>query len=102
MSASHSNVVVDHEGDLSSSQKPVLFLGFLLLEADLLLELGILDDILFRADAILASNSSKFGKLLPAIDREDDFSSKEATISTSLIHNIASDGKSEQAIALCV
>ena len=46
MSAGHSRVVVDHEGDLSSFWKPVLFLGFVLLEADLLLELGILDDLL--------------------------------------------------------
>ena len=45
MSANHSKVFVDHEGDLSSSQKPVLFLGFLLLKTDLLLELGILDDL---------------------------------------------------------
>ena len=48
MSASHSKVVVDHEGDLSSSQKPVLFLGFLFLETDLLLELGILNDLVQR------------------------------------------------------
>ena len=45
MSASHSKVVVNHEGDLSPSQEPILFLGFLLLEADLLFELGILDDL---------------------------------------------------------
>ena len=30
---------------LSPSQEPVLFLGFQLLEADLLLELGLLDDL---------------------------------------------------------
>ena len=45
MSTSHSKVVVDHEGDLSASQKSVLFLGFLFLETDLLLEVGILDDL---------------------------------------------------------
>ena len=45
MSTTHSKVVEDHEGDLSSSWKPVLLLGFLFLEADLLLELGILDDL---------------------------------------------------------
>ena len=44
MSASQSKVVVDHEGDLSSSQKLVNFLGFLFLETDLL-EVGILDDL---------------------------------------------------------
>ena len=45
MSTSYSKVVVDHYGDLSSSWKPILFLGVLLLEADLLLELGILHDL---------------------------------------------------------
>ena len=45
MSASHSKGVVDHEGDPSSSEKEVLFLGFLLLEADPLLELRIMDDL---------------------------------------------------------
>ena len=38
---------------------------------------------------------SKFGKFFPESDREDFNSSNEATISTSLIHDIASDGKSE-------
>ena len=45
MSASNPKVVVDHEGDLSFSWKPILFLGFLLLEADILLEVRILDDL---------------------------------------------------------
>ena len=45
MSASHSKIVVDREGDLSSSKEPTLLLGFLLLETDLLLEVGILDDL---------------------------------------------------------
>ena len=54
--------------------------------------------ILFKAEAILASNISKFGKFFPAVDREDFSSSHESTISTSLIHNIASDGKSEQVV----
>ena len=46
MNASNSKIVVDHQGDLSSSQKPILFLGFLFLETDLLLEVGVLDDLL--------------------------------------------------------
>ena len=87
MSASHSKVVVDHEGDLSSSQEPILFLGFLLLQADLLFEL------VFRAEAIFASSISNFGKFFPQTDREDFNSSKESNNYTSLIHNIASDGK---------
>ena len=45
MSASHSKVVVDHEGDLSSSWKPVLFPGFLFLKSDPFLDLVILDDL---------------------------------------------------------
>ena len=46
MSTSNSKVVVDYEGDLCSSLKPILFLGFLLPDADFLLELGTLDDLL--------------------------------------------------------
>ena len=45
--------------------------------------------ISFKAGAILASSSSKFGKSLPAIDRDDFNSYTDSTISTSLIHNIA-------------
>ena len=47
--------------------------------------------ILFKAEAIFASNVSTFGKFLLAIDREDLNSSTESTISTSLIHHIASE-----------
>ena len=54
--------------------------------------------ILFRAEALFASSISKFGKFFPETDREDFNSSNEPTISTSLIHNIASDGKSEQVV----
>ena len=35
---------------------------------------------------------------MPATDREDLNSSTESTISTSLIHHIASEGKSEQGV----
>ena len=45
MSASNSKVVVDHDGDPSSSQKPVLFLGCLL-ETDLDFEVKVLDDLI--------------------------------------------------------
>ena len=54
--------------------------------------------ILFRAEALFASSISKFGKFFPETDREDSNSSNESTISTSLIQNIASDGKSEQVV----
>ena len=62
--------------------RSILFLGFLFFETDFLLEVGILD--VFKAEAILASNISKFGKLCLAIDREDLHSSDESTISNSL------------------
>ena len=54
--------------------------------------------ILFRAEATFASSISKFGKFLPASDRENFDSSTESTISTSLIHTMASEGKSEQGV----
>ena len=43
MSASYPEVVVDHEGDLPSSEETI-FLGFQFLETDLLFEVRILDD----------------------------------------------------------
>ena len=52
--------------------------------------------ILFSAEAILASSTSKSCIRIPLVDDEDFKSSTESTISTSLIHNIASDGKWEQ------
>ena len=54
--------------------------------------------ILFGAEAICASSISKLGNFLPATDRDDFNSSIESTISTSFIHNIASEEKSEQAV----
>ena len=52
--------------------------------------------ILFRAEAILASSTSKFGIEIPLFDDEDFHSSTESTISTSLIHCITSVGNFEQ------
>ena len=46
--------------------------------------------ILFRAEAILASSTSKSGIRIPLTDDEDFKSSSESTISTSLIQCIAS------------
>ena len=96
MSASDPEVVVSHVSDLSSSKKPILFQSFLFLQADLLFLKWEFLMIVFNAEAILESSSSKFGKFLPAVDREDFNSSIESTICTSLTHNIASEGKSEQ------
>ena len=52
--------------------------------------------ILFSAEAILASSTSKFGIEIPLIDDEVLNSSTESTNSTSLIHCIASVGNYEQ------
>ena len=52
--------------------------------------------ILFSAEAILASSTSKIGIEIPRIDDEDFKSSTESTISTSLIHCIAPVGNCEQ------
>ena len=52
--------------------------------------------ILFSAEAILASSTSKFGIEIPRVDDEDLKSSTESTNSTSLIHCIASVGNCEQ------
>ena len=54
--------------------------------------------ILFKAEAIFASNISKFGRFLSATDRDDFKSSIESTISTSWIHNMASEGNSEEVV----
>ena len=52
--------------------------------------------IFFKADVIFASSISKFGKLCPPTDRDVLKSPTESTISTALIHNIASVEKLEQ------
>ena len=52
--------------------------------------------ILFSAETILASSTSKFGIEIPRVDDEDLNSSTESTNSTSLIHCIASVGNCEQ------
>ena len=52
--------------------------------------------ILFSAEAILASSTSKSGIEIPRVDDEDLNSSTESTNSTSLIHCIASVGNCEQ------
>ena len=52
--------------------------------------------ILFSAEAILASSTSKFGIEIPLVDDEDLKSSTDSTISTSLIHSTVSVGNCEQ------
>ena len=64
MSTSDSKVVLDHESDLSSTKKPILFLSFLFLQTDFFLEVGILDDPV-RPD------SQKLRTQYPYIERDD-------------------------------
>ena len=45
MSSSDSKVVVDRKSDLPSAKEPILFLSFLFLQTDLLLEVRILVDL---------------------------------------------------------
>ena len=45
MSASNPEALADHVSDLPSAKEPVLFLGFLFLQTDLFLAVGILDDL---------------------------------------------------------
>ena len=52
--------------------------------------------ILFSAEASLASSNSKSGSGVSLIEREDLRSSTDSTISTSLIHRIASVRNCEQ------
>ena len=52
--------------------------------------------ILFSAEAIVASSTSKSGIRIPLTDDEDFKSSTESTISTSLVQCIASVGNGEQ------
>ena len=52
--------------------------------------------ILFSAESILVSSTSKFGIEMPRIDDEDLKSSTESTNTTSLIHCIASVGNCGQ------
>ena len=52
--------------------------------------------VLFSAEAVLASSTSKSGPGVRLIEREDLRSSTDSTICTSLIHSIASVGNCEQ------
>ena len=96
MSTSNPEVVADHVSDLSSAEKPIFFLSFVLLQTDLSAEVGILYDLIqsrryprikIRELSITQNWWALFKK-----------SSTESTISTSLIHNIASEGELEQAL----
>ena len=89
MSESHSEVLVDHERNVSPFKKSILGLTLCSsrLTPFLKQEFGM---TFFTAEAIIMSSISKFGKRCPCTDREDVRSSSALTISTYLIHNIAS------------
>ena len=93
--SSDPELFVDQVGNLSSSKETVLFLGFLFLQTDFSFDMG-LWMILFNAEAILASSTSKFGIEIPRVDDADLDSSTESTNSTSLINCIASVRNCEQ------
>ena len=95
MAPSDPEVIVDQVSNLSAAKETVLLLGLLFLQTDSSFEMGIMDDF-FRAEAILASSTSKFGIEIPRVDDEDSNSSTESTISTSLIHCTASIRNCEQ------
>ena len=59
--------------------------------------MGILDD-LDQSRSNSRVQQFKIREILPSVDREDFNSSTDSTISTSLIHNVASDGNSEQIV----
>ena len=92
MGPSNPEVIVDQVGNLSAANGPLFGYSsrlILLLNWELWM-------ILLCAEAILASNTSKFGIEIPQVDDEDRNSSTESTNSTSLIHCIASVGNCEQ------
>ena len=95
MAPSDPEVIVDQVGNLSTAKETVLFLGFCSSRLILLLNWESWM-ILFSAEAILASSTSKFGIEIPRIDDEGLNSSTESTNSTSLVHCIASVGNCEQ------
>ena len=86
------------DGDLYSSNKPILFLSFLFLESDLLFEVGILDDLVqsrgnlrvqhFKILEFLAHNWSRWLQFIHWINHLHLFH----------LHYMASEGKWEQVV----
>ena len=71
MAPSDPEVLVDQVSNLSATKETVLLLGLLFLQTDSPFLNWELWMILFNAEAILASSTSKFGIELPRIDDED-------------------------------
>ena len=95
MAPSDPEVIVDQASNLSATKETVLLPGFLFLHTDSSFKME-LWMILFSAEAILASSTSKFGIEIPRIDDDVLNLSTESTNSTSLIHCIASVKNCEQ------
>ena len=89
MGSSDPEVIVDQVGNLSASKETVLFLGLLFLQTDSSFEVRIMDGFV-QCWSNPRIESSKFGIWIPLIDDEDIKSSTESTISSFLIHSIAS------------
>ena len=80
-------------------QKPILFLSFLFLKTDLLLEVGMLHDLVQSRSNLRVQHFEKSGNSFQKLIANTSIPpSTESTISTSLIHNSAPEGKSEQVV----
>ena len=64
----NAEMLVDHVGDLSSSEKSVVVWGFLLFQMDVLLEVRVRPRSFVKAVAIWASSVSHLGKCFPAVE----------------------------------
>ena len=63
----NAQMLVDHVGDLSSSNESIVFLGLMLFQRDLLLEVRVRQRLL-EAVATLASSISKLGFCFPVVE----------------------------------
>ena len=61
LSTSDSKVAVDHVSNLSSTKKPIFFRSLLVLQTNLFLEVGILDDLFKKKMRFSRPASQNFG-----------------------------------------
>ena len=87
---------VDQVSYLSSSEEAVFLVNFHFLQTDLFLEAGIQDDFVQCWGHFSRRVTQSLAPGIPLIEREDLRSSTDSTISTSLIHSIASERNCEQ------
>ena len=87
MGASVSEVVVNHESELSTSKKPIIFLSFLFLQTDILFEVGIILGWSCSKQKQLSRPAARnFGNSYLQLIAMILISSTESTTSTSLIY----------------